>query len=145
MLAEAAYNEFYDQQPQMFFEDLSHAYQMRWVRAMRVALGDWKRSTPGATVVRASPKRSVVDLGDDEAVHAQANGKASKKGPKGMGKKVTKAEAKERIAQLQAMNEADRALLSDKQRKDKPKSELKVIWRMEARGKRIRHYESLTN
>jgi hypothetical protein len=34
-MAEAGYNAFYDQQPQVWFADLAHEYQMKWVRAAR--------------------------------------------------------------------------------------------------------------
>ena len=36
--AEAGYNAFYDEQPQVFFNALNHAYQMRWVRAARAVM-----------------------------------------------------------------------------------------------------------
>ena len=34
-MAEAAYNAFYEQKPQIFFDALSHDYQMRWVTVGR--------------------------------------------------------------------------------------------------------------
>jgi hypothetical protein len=39
LMGEAAYNAFYREQPQIFFEDLAHHAQMRWVAvARRVAI-----------------------------------------------------------------------------------------------------------
>ena len=35
LLAEVGYNAFYSNTPQVFFDDLGHAYQMRWVNAVR--------------------------------------------------------------------------------------------------------------
>ena|SRR5215510_2967300 len=46
MLAEVAYNEFYEQQPCVWFDNLNHNYQMRWVRAVRAVLADYKKVTP---------------------------------------------------------------------------------------------------
>jgi len=34
-MGEAAYNAFYQQQPQVWFDGLSHDYQMRWINAAR--------------------------------------------------------------------------------------------------------------
>lgn len=41
-LARRAYEAFYDEQPQIWFDQLSHDYQMRWVRAARAVLDDAK-------------------------------------------------------------------------------------------------------
>lgn len=41
--AERAYSTFYNEQPQIFFSDLSHEAQMRWVNAVRAALGEKKK------------------------------------------------------------------------------------------------------
>jgi hypothetical protein len=35
LMGEAAYNAFYQQQPQVFFDDLAYDYQMRWVSVGR--------------------------------------------------------------------------------------------------------------
>ena len=35
LMAEAAYNAFYQQQPQVFFDNLAHDYQMKWVAVAR--------------------------------------------------------------------------------------------------------------
>lgn len=37
--AAIAYSAFYNDQPQVFFEDLNPMYQMRWVRAIRAVNG----------------------------------------------------------------------------------------------------------
>ena len=34
-MAEAAYNAFYQEQPQIFFDDLAHHHQMKWVGVAR--------------------------------------------------------------------------------------------------------------
>jgi hypothetical protein len=41
--AERAYSAFYNEQPQIFFSDLSHEAKMRWVNAVRAALGEKKK------------------------------------------------------------------------------------------------------
>jgi hypothetical protein len=48
LLAERGYNAFHNQQPQMWFDDLSHDYQMKWVRAAReiIALHDQYKRGP---------------------------------------------------------------------------------------------------
>jgi len=45
-LAETAYNEFYEQSPQIFFEQTSHDYQMKWVKVVRSVLKDYRELTP---------------------------------------------------------------------------------------------------
>ena len=41
--AERAYDAFYNEQPQIFFHDLSHLAQMRWINAIRAAFTERKR------------------------------------------------------------------------------------------------------
>lgn len=38
-LAEKAYAAYFNDQPQLWFADLSHEYQMRWVRVIRAVMG----------------------------------------------------------------------------------------------------------
>lgn len=40
--AKRGYEAFYDEQPNIWFEDLAHQYQMRWVRAARAILEENK-------------------------------------------------------------------------------------------------------
>jgi hypothetical protein len=35
LMAERGYNAFWNEQPTVWFDDLSHDYQMKWVRAAR--------------------------------------------------------------------------------------------------------------
>ena len=45
-LAEVAYNAFYAETPQVLFDDLAPQYQMRWVRAIRSAMADYRKLKP---------------------------------------------------------------------------------------------------
>lgn len=50
-LARRAYEAFYEEQPQIWFNELSHDYQMRWVRVARAIMEDereYKKFTPKA-------------------------------------------------------------------------------------------------
>jgi len=49
LMGEAAYNSFYREQPQIFFDDLAHHTQMRWVEVARrvVAFHDTYRHLKG--------------------------------------------------------------------------------------------------
>lgn len=70
-LARRAYEAFYDEQPQIWFDQLGHDYQMRWVRVARAVLEDakdYKKHTPGTglemtleeakEIIAEAPKRS---------------------------------------------------------------------------------------
>jgi len=73
-MAEAAYNAFYQQQPQVFFEHLDHNYQMKWVAVAReVALvhdtykkgprkGKFKSSEEVRAVWREQKRKSQAKL-----------------------------------------------------------------------------------
>ena len=41
-LARRAYEAFFDEQPQVWFENLGHDYQMKWVRAIRAVMEELK-------------------------------------------------------------------------------------------------------
>jgi hypothetical protein len=48
-LGRRAYEAYYNEQPQVWFDDLNHEAQMRWVRAARAVIEDlkvYKRHTP---------------------------------------------------------------------------------------------------
>ena len=48
-LARRAYEAFYDEQPQVWFENLDHEFKMKWVRAARAVLQDariYKKHAP---------------------------------------------------------------------------------------------------
>jgi hypothetical protein len=69
LMGEAAYNAFYKQQPQVWFDELSHDYQMRWVNTARAVVllhdsfkhkpGKFKGSEKQRAQWRAQKKRSL--------------------------------------------------------------------------------------
>lgn len=60
-LARRAYEAFFDEQPQVWFENLGHDYQMKWVRAARAVQEDLRRA-PSAKRVP-----NPTEHGDQEA------------------------------------------------------------------------------
>ena len=53
--ARRAYEAFHAEQPQIWFDELSHDYQMRWVRAVRAANGA-VANKPGRKVGNGKPE-----------------------------------------------------------------------------------------
>lgn len=66
-LARRAYEAFWDEQPQIWFDQLSHEYQMRWVRTARAVMQEGKtvyfpsasRLEQAQAVVDAAPKKGM--------------------------------------------------------------------------------------
>lgn len=66
-LARRAYEAYFDEQPQVWFDQLSHDYQMRWVKAARAVIlelsklpkGHNARYDPGddAKIVNNAPRK----------------------------------------------------------------------------------------
>lgn len=77
-LGEIAYNTFYGERPQVFFDDLSVEAQMKWVRLCRAIVEEYKKTTPGAVLVRASPKSAANPANENGY---PTRGRAAKRGP----------------------------------------------------------------
>jgi hypothetical protein len=56
-LARRAYEAFHEEQPQVWFEDLSQEYQMRWVRAIRATIGEYRTKSFQGRPPKVSYKR----------------------------------------------------------------------------------------
>jgi|SRR5215510_902652 len=109
-IAEIAYNAFYEEQPQVFFDDLAHGYQMRWVSVIRSVLGEYKRIPKGGTT-----------------------------GPRPKADGAKKAFSGMSVADLKMINEQDmQAHFTDKPWKKKSKEEVKARQRVNKRQQRIR-------
>lgn len=44
-LAKRAYEAYHNEQPQVWFEDLNHIAQMKWVRVVRAVIGDYRNKS----------------------------------------------------------------------------------------------------
>lgn len=80
-LAKRAYEAFWEEQPQVWFEQLSHAYQMRWVNVVREVLKENHKRVIKAMLPLVSPPVSRNDARLEEAKAIVAA--APKKGGKG--------------------------------------------------------------
>ena len=63
-LAEKAYNAYYGEQPQVWFDETSHDHQMRWVRSVRAVL---------ETNTKSYGRRSMVGNTKSEPTPADDN------------------------------------------------------------------------
>ena len=118
MLAEVAYNTFYEEQPQVFFDDLNHGYQMRWVRAVRSVVSEQRKLRTGPNG-GSQPVREI-------------------KAPKAPSKKAKKANGTVHPDVLQAwdaLDEQDQKLVTDKRWSEKSKAEVHAIQRIAYRKK----------
>ena len=118
-MAEAVYNEV---RPEVPFDDLNHEAQMRWVRAARAAVGDYKRQAPPAV----KPPPLDVTL----------NGSSSKRrGGFKVGMRFKTDE--EKLSGYDKADTADRSLLKNLDPADKRAADLraKMLWRDRQREK----------
>jgi len=65
-MARRAYEAFFDESPQVWFDQLGHEYQMKWVRVARAVLVDSKEWRPSASkleecqaIVDAAPHKGM--------------------------------------------------------------------------------------
>lgn len=63
-LARRAYEAFWSEQPQIWFDQLSHAYQMRWVETARAVVKDMRQWRPSSdklaeceAILAAAPRK----------------------------------------------------------------------------------------
>lgn len=73
-LARRAYEAFHDEQPPVWFEDLSHDYQMKWVRAVRASREELKHlpKVGRPNGVKAARLQVFHSVEDAKAVLAEA-------------------------------------------------------------------------
>jgi hypothetical protein len=160
-IAEMAYNAYYDERPQVFFDDLNHEAHMRWVRIVRAVLGEDKKIPKGGNTTnhrrisdeerrerdraRKQRERDAVLAArangqdhDDESVHVVV-GKA-KKGKRrkvpGSGIKAghTFKTVEEKAAEWERGDEHDKKLLTDRKSRDRRGEEVKARARMSWRN-----------
>jgi hypothetical protein len=130
-LAEVAYNAFYGETPQVFFDDLAPTYQMRWVRAVRSAVADYRKH-------KAPPPNG----GGSQPVRVK---EAAKKPPRA---KASRANGSMPAGKLQRWEEADKkdiALFTDKVWGEKSKQEIQARQRLAYRNKQRERYGLETN
>lgn len=58
-LARRAYEAFFDESPQVWFEQLGHEYQMKWVRVARAVVSEGKSWLPSED--RLARAQAIVD------------------------------------------------------------------------------------
>lgn len=71
-LGRRAYEAFYDEQPQVWFENLSHDYQMRWVRVARAVQEDARAYRNRGPVKTQMPTTDKGDIAEYMQILAEA-------------------------------------------------------------------------
>jgi hypothetical protein len=125
-LAEVAYNAFYAETPQVFFDDLSPTYQMRWVRAIRSAVADYRKLKPAAGGTGNGPS--------ERKPPAKPEVRSHKKKANGVGVPP------ERLAEWRQKDAEDLGVFTDRPYKEKSQAELQARHRFSKRNKQRERY-----